>query len=176
VLGTERDGASDMFHRPVEELLTLWRERRAGLPAAMRDEVVRTWMDSRVIELCKQRRQAAPEHPDAARLAAISKISTSEHAQRLGELTARVVGPAALVGADYAGALEHDLRSEAAPPADHFAVMPLRRFLLRSRAMSIEGGTNEISRNQIAERTLGLPPDIRVDKGRPWRETGRTTS
>ncbi|HEY1967707.1 MAG TPA: acyl-CoA dehydrogenase family protein [Pseudonocardia sp.] len=173
VLGTERDGASDLFHRPVDELLARWRERRAELPAAMRDDVVRLWIESRVIELGKQRRRAAPDHPDAARLAAISKICTSEHAQRLAELTARVIGPAALVGAEYAAALEHDLESEAAPPADHFAVMPVRLFLLRSRAMSIEGGTNEISRNQIGERILGLPPDVRVDKGRPWREVPR---
>jgi alkylation response protein AidB-like acyl-CoA dehydrogenase len=171
VLGSERDGASDIFHRPIDELLALWHEHGAGRAAAMRDDVVRMWMESRVIELCGQRRRAVGDHPDAGRLTSIAKIMSSEHAQRLAEVSARVLGPAALLNVDYAGALRADLESEAAPPANHFATMPLQRFLLRSRAMSIEGGTNEIGRNQIGERTLGLPPDIRVDKDRPWRET-----
>jgi alkylation response protein AidB-like acyl-CoA dehydrogenase len=171
VLGTERDGASDIFHRPIDELLGLWREHGAGRAAAMRDDVVRMWMESRVIELCGQRRRAVAGSPDAARLASIAKIMSSEHAQRLAEVTAQVLGPEALLNVDYAGALRADLESEAAPPPDHFATMSPQRFLLRSRAMSIEGGTNEIGRNQIGERTLGLPPDIRVDKNRPWRET-----
>jgi len=169
VLGTEREGASDVFHRPVSELVQLWREHGARRAPALRDQVVRLWMQERVIELCTQRRRVAPGSPDATRLAAIAKVLTSEHAQQLGEVGRQVLGPGAVVDADYAGVLEHDLTSDVAPPPDQFARMPLRRFLLRSRAMSIEGGTNEISRNQIGERVLGLPPDIRVDKNRPWR-------
>lgn len=40
--------------------------------------------------------------------------------------------------------------------------------LMRSPAMRIEGGSDEILLNIIAERVLGLPGDIRVDKNVPF--------
>ena len=42
--------------------------------------------------------------------------------------------------------------------------------LLYSPALRIAGGTDEIMRNIIAERVLGLPQDVRVDKDVPFRE------
>jgi alkylation response protein AidB-like acyl-CoA dehydrogenase len=41
---------------------------------------------------------------------------------------------------------------------------------LRARANTIEGGTSEVLRNQVAERILGLPRDVEVDKGVSWTE------
>jgi acyl-CoA dehydrogenase len=44
-----------------------------------------------------------------------------------------------------------------------------QRQFMRSPANRIEGGSDEILRNIIAERVLGLPPDIRVDKDLPFK-------
>jgi len=44
---------------------------------------------------------------------------------------------------------------------------------LRARANTIEGGTSEVLRNQMAERILGLARDPDGDKGLAWAETKR---
>ena len=73
----------------------------------------------------------------------ITKLLSAEHAQRVTELGLRIAGPAVVGGAEP----------------------NLARDVLFTRCLSIAGGTSEISRNQIAERLLGLPRDPLLSSG-----------
>ena len=53
------------------------------------------------------------------------------------------------------------------------AAATAQRMWFGSLAVRIAGGTDEIVRNTIAERVLGLPPEARVDKGIPFNQLPR---
>jgi alkylation response protein AidB-like acyl-CoA dehydrogenase len=75
-----------------------------------------------------------------------------------------------------------DLQGQSGILVDPAVALALGRFqamLLRSPGTRIEGGTDEILRNIIAERVLGLPSDIRIDKNVPFQQIstiGRSTA
>ena len=55
-------------------------------------------------------------------------------------------------------------------PEDAEVAGKFQAMLLRAPGTRVEGGTDEIMRNIIAERVLGLPGDIRVDKDVPFNK------
>ncbi len=66
-----------------------------------------------------------------------------------------------------------DLQGQAGSLVDPEIAEGAARFqamLLRSPAVRIEGGTDQILRNIIGERVLGLPEDLRADKGMPFNK------
>lgn len=169
ILTTERDGASEIFLRPIDDVMELWRRRAHASAAALRDDVVKLWIESRVLALSSFRQRTTSDPREAGVLGSLAKVAASEHSQRYGELMSVIIGPDVLIDADYEDAFAEDANPGSAVTKD-FGALSAHRFVIRTRAMSLEGGTNEISRNLIGERTLGLPPDIRVDKDIPWRD------
>jgi alkylation response protein AidB-like acyl-CoA dehydrogenase len=89
-------------------------------------------------------------------------------------------GPENSIGKLVAGATMQDIAAFAldmqgeagilVDPALATANARFQAMLLRSPATRIEGGSDEILRNIIAERVLGLPGDIRVDKAVPFNQ------
>ncbi len=106
----------------------------------------------------------------AARLTtALSKGQTPGPEASIGKLVAgNMMQEIAAHALDLQGLSGALLDPEQAEMAARFQAM-----LLRSPATRIEGGSDEILRNIIAERVLGLPPDVRVDKDVPFNEIPR---
>ena len=81
------------------------------------------------------------------------KLSLSQYVAGSSALAVDLLGAAGmLAGAD-------------APDRGRWSTELVGHFSYR-----IGGGTDEMQRNLIGERVLGLPPDQRVDKGVPFRQ------
>lgn len=129
--------------------------RIAADPVAARDGEVRQRMGHVATELLAVRftgyrmlsalQQGQIPGPEAG----LSKITTVNAAIEACELVADVMGPEALnEGVDN-------------PFVYHTSFLP---------GLKSAGGTEEILRNTIGERVLGLPPEPRLDKGIPFSE------
>ncbi|GAB2929313.1 acyl-CoA dehydrogenase family protein [Nonomuraea fastidiosa] len=114
----------------------------------VRDQLVELHIRSRALELFNERlaqETKAGVFPGARGSAA--KLLLAELTQFQADLATRLVGPEATL-------------------AGH----PLARAISMAPGMALGGGTNEIMRNIIGDRVLGLPPEPRVDKNVPFKD------
>ena len=94
----------------------------------------------------------------AAGVASVAKLLWANWHRDLGELAMAVAGPASLIGPTET---VEGRRNEIADP-EHVELDEWQRLFLFTRADTIYGGSNEVQRNIIAERVLGLPREARA--------------
>ncbi|MDY7106102.1 MAG: acyl-CoA dehydrogenase family protein [Actinomycetota bacterium] len=148
---------------PIASAVRAHQESGHASPAA-RDELMRLWIEAEVARLtniraAQNRRQGTPG-PEGS----IGKLVYAELNKRIHDFVVDAMGANGMLYGSYEMA-----RPEIAMGSDS----PQKSFL-RAQANSIEGGTSDIMRNILGERTLGLPGDVRVDKGLPWSEVPRS--
>ncbi|MFI6927014.1 acyl-CoA dehydrogenase family protein [Nonomuraea spiralis] len=114
----------------------------------VRDQLVELHIRTRALALFNQRlaqETRAGIFPGARGSAA--KLLLAELTMFQADLATQLTGPESVVG-------------------DH----PLSRAISLAPGMSLGGGTNEIMRNIVGDRVLGLPPEPRMDKTVPFKD------
>ena len=141
-----------------------WRERPELRTPGLHDRLLRLWADAEVSRLAGERlrQQLAAGQPGPEGSGA--KLVFASLNQEIAEFEVELLGAEGLRYGDWT--------MRRPDGADFFGRDAGYRFI-RSKGNSIEGGTSEILRSIIAERVLGLPPEIRVDKNRPWKDLPR---
>jgi alkylation response protein AidB-like acyl-CoA dehydrogenase len=136
------------FRRELDRIVAL-----AGENGRLRDPVVRQNLAQAHIELAIMRYNtlrslSGIDGPVAPPEASIAKLYWGTWHRHLGELSMSLMGMESTL-----------LGGEAFPDNGGYGLSELQRSFLFARSETIYGGSNEIQRNIIGERVLGLPPE-----------------
>ena len=147
--------ADDEASAPVPDLslVELARERGVAGDALVRQDLARLHTWRTVNDWNGQRGRAALEQGTSSPTVSLGKLAMSRILHFAGSLQARILGAESTLGGD------------AHPDAADATYSMLNAFFT-----SIGGGTDQIQRNIIGERILGLPKEPEVDKGVPFRD------
>jgi alkylation response protein AidB-like acyl-CoA dehydrogenase len=138
------------------QLLELGRAHEVTAAPVARDRLVRSVTALEIGRLTALRARAGGQSgqtpgPEGSG----GKLRMSEALKAIGNLALDLEGPAGVAG-------------EAAGAED-----PWQTLFLTGPSLSIRGGTDEIQRNILGERVLGLPAEPRADKDRPFSDRPR---
>ena len=149
LLGFER-GVSTLaqqvgFERELDHVFTLARGYGRADDPTVRRRLVDAWIGLRLMKWNAMRSMAAKGVPGPE--ASISKLFWASWHRDLGALTIDVLGADGLIAEGIGGSgLPYELSLE-------------QKLFLFSRSDTIYGGSNEIQRNVLGERVLGLPKE-----------------
>jgi alkylation response protein AidB-like acyl-CoA dehydrogenase len=141
----------------LPDLVALAQSRGRAGDAHVRQAIAHLFTSSKLGQWNAQRGKAEATKGGGAAIANLGKIAQTRIVKQSAEIVADILGAdATITGPDGV-------------QGGRFA-----RAVLFAPASSIYGGTDEIQRNIIAERTLGLPREPLPGKGQPYGEVLRS--
>jgi len=150
LLGFERGvstlGQQMLFQVELDEVIRIARANGSAQQPALRQRIAEAHIGLRTLRYNSLRMLSGDDDGSLSREAMIYKLAWSNWHRNLGKLAVDVLGPEAEL-------------VEAAP----YELNRLQSLFLFTRADTIYGGTNQIQRNLIAERALGMPREPRGD-------------
>jgi alkylation response protein AidB-like acyl-CoA dehydrogenase len=147
--GASTLGQQMAFQNELEQVIEIARANRAAADPVMRQRLADAWIRLRIMRLNTLRMLSNVEGGELSREAMITKIYWATWHRELGKLAMDVLGPQS----EIAEALPYDLTL-------------LQRLYLFTRSDTIYAGSNEIQRNIISERALGMPREPSPASGR----------
>ena len=148
LLGFERGvstlGQQMQFQNELDEVVRIAKANGAAQDPVLRQRIAQAWSGLRVLRYNSLRMLSGVQDGSLRPEATIYKLAWSSWHVALGKLAMDVLGPEAelLAGAPY-------------------ELTRLQALFLFTRADTLYGGSNEIQRNIIAERALGMPREAR---------------
>jgi alkylation response protein AidB-like acyl-CoA dehydrogenase len=135
----------------VNDVIDLARRRGLHTDRRVRQQLADVYTKTRIQKFLSMRTlTAASQGKMPGPEGSIGKLMGARIMTQLGELTVAIGGADAVAG---------DAR--------------LAQGLLAAPASHIAGGSDEVMKNIIGERVLGLPGEPRADKGVPWKDVPR---
>lgn len=140
----------------VDQLLAL-ACRCGNLDAAQRDRLVQVYLHERVRLLTRQRADEQALRADTpGPEGSMGKLLWVQGLRAIGDAAVAVLGPQVVADTGAPGTYAWS------------------QHILGTPGYRIAGGSDEIQRNILAERVLGLPPEPAADRGTPWRDLRRS--
>jgi alkylation response protein AidB-like acyl-CoA dehydrogenase len=130
------------FRRELDHLMAVARANGSASDPVIRQRLARSFGELEILRYNTLRSLSGIEGPVAPPEASIMKLYWASWHRRMGELAIDVMGPAGVVTEGFPYELDE-----------------FQRTFLFSRSETIYGGSNEIQKNIIGERVLGLPPE-----------------
>ncbi|MCB1631377.1 MAG: acyl-CoA dehydrogenase family protein [Pseudomonadales bacterium] len=149
LLGFERGvstlGQQMLFQNELDELIRIARSNGRGKDPVIRQRIADAWIGLRIMRYNAMRMLSGTQDGSLSREATAYKLYWAVWHRNLGKLAMDVLGPEAevIAGAPY-------------------ELTRLQSLFLFTRSDTIYGGTNQIQRNIIAERALGMPKEPRA--------------
>jgi alkylation response protein AidB-like acyl-CoA dehydrogenase len=139
------------FERELREITEVARANGRNHDPVFRQRLASAWSRLEIMRWNSLRMLTHADEPQLSGASYIAKLYWARFHRDLGELFLDAFGPDGLADLDGVGAAA----------TGGYQLSPAQRLFLYTRADTIYGGSDQIQRNIIGERALGLPPEPR---------------